>query len=865
MMNIKRRDFLAGASGVLAASAVAAADKAAVADSGAHHAAAHEFNGSYRGTKLEQIAFPMGGMGAGMICLEGTGALSKFSLRHRPELASQPVAFAAIALKGSRTMARVLEGPVPDWKLQPHFFEWDMLRAPAAMTWGMPRFRDAVFEARFPFATVRLEDDAMPLAAEVTGWSPFSPGDADNASLPVAALEYQFTNRSASFVDAVFSFNAQNFMVQPHNRMVADPKSPDRIRPTQRGFILATPGTEDRPWDEGYCAVWVDEAGAQVNHSWFTGSLGLIDGIPMVWDAIASGKLESRAPRLDAPSLGASIFVPFALAAGQIRTIKLCLAWYVPKSNLFSPSYIKKDGEWVPIATPAQTYSPWYAGRFADIEGIKSYWESHHASLEQASRKFSRALHDSTLPSEVTEAVTANLTILKSPTVLRQTDGRLWSWEGSGDENGAGGPGSCTHVWNYAQALPHLFPALERGLRETEFGADQGEDGFQLHRAALPIRQMGDTPEGRAMPAAADGQLGGIIKAYRDWRISGDTAWLRGLWPKIRSSLDYCIASWDPKHRGWIEEPHLTTYDVKLWGPEGLCTSLYLGALKAATRMGSALGDTVEGYSRLLRQGIQRMEAELFNGEYFFQKTEWKSLRASFPLPSEYITDRYTPEGLELAKQEGPAYQYGIGCLSDGVLGVWLCLVAGMDNVLDPRKVDSHLGAVYRHNFKKNLTDYPQLGRPNLGMGPAGLLVCTWPRGGRTTIPLLYVDEVWTGVEYQVAAHLIMWGKVEQGLEIVRAARSRYDGRVRNPFAEQEAGQWYARAMSSYSLLQACSGARYDAVEKTLYLKPALKGDFRCFLSTATGYGTVGVREGQPFVDVVHGTIPVTKIQYSAA
>jgi hypothetical protein len=130
---------------------------------------------------------------------------------------------------------------------------------------------------------------------------------------------------------------------------------------------------------------------------------------------------------------------------------------------------------------------------------------------------------------------------------------------------------------------------------------------------------------------------------------------------------------------------------------------------------------------------------------------------------------------------------------------------------------------------------------------------------------MIYADEVWTGVEYQVASHLIALGKTEEGLEIVRACRRRYDGRVRNPFDEIEAGHWYARAMSSYALLQAFSGARFDAVERILYLRPAIKGDFSCFLSTAGGFGTVGVKSGKPFVEVVFGQIPYREIKYTSA
>ena len=139
----------------------------------------------------------------------------------------------------------------------------------------------------------------------------------------------------------------------------------------------------------------------------------------------------------------------------------------------------------------------------------------------------------------------------------------------------------------------------------------------------------------------------------------------------------------------------------------------------------------------------------------------------------------------------------------------------------------------------------------------AGLVLCTWPRGGEPSLPFVYSSEVWTGIEYQLASHLMMLGHVEQGLEIVRAVRDRYDGRVRNPFNEYECGHWYARAMASYGLLQGLTGVRYDAVEKTLTIKPGIKGDFSAFLCTATGYGTVGFCDGE---EVKRGTIPYQRI-----
>jgi uncharacterized protein (DUF608 family) len=541
------------------------------------------------------------------------------------------------------------------------------------------------------------------------------------------------------------------------------------------------------------------------------------------------------------------------LAPGTSKTIVLRLAWYVGQTNL----RLGKDPK-TPAGGSNQpgTYRPWYAGRFRDIGDLSAYWREHYDGLRRKTERFSNCFYDTTLPPEVVDAVAANLTILKSPTVLRQSDGRLWGWEGCSDGAGCCA-GSCTHVWNYAQAIPHLFPALERTLRETEFGPSQDERGHQQFRSALPIRTVAHD-----FHAAADGQLGGIMKVHRDWRISGDTDWLRRLWPRVKASLAFCIQEWDPGHKGWLEEPHHNTYDIEFWGPDGMCTSFYLGALKAAVQMGQALGEDVKEYAALFDRGVRRMEQELFDGEYFMQQIQWKNLRAQNPLEVKSMVGAYSPEARALLEKEGPKYQYGTGCLSDGVLGSWLALVCGVGQVLDSQKVKSHLKAVHKHNLKRDLTAHPNPQRPSYACGQeGGLLLCTWPKGGELSLPFVYSNEVWTGIEYQVAAHLMAMGQVEAGLDIVRTCRQRYDGRVRNPFNEYECGHWYARAMSSYALLEGLSGARYDAVEKVLYLRPNIPGDFRCFLSTASGYGTVGVKNGKPFVEVKSGTIDVKAIK----
>jgi len=757
------------------------------------------YNDFYHGEYLNHIAFPLGGIGAGMVCVEGTGALSHVSLRNKPEIFKEPCAFAAISIKGIRNGAKLLEGQVPTRKL---FGGANTGNGLGGTSYGLPRFEKSEFLARFPFGIINLYDKDIPVKVQLTAWSPFIPTDEDNSSLPVAAIEYSFENPTQKNIEAVFSWNARNFMRINRN---------NSIKSLKNGFILHQDGSKEHPEQEGDFAVFVDDNNVKVNHCWFRG--GWWDALTKTWNGIEKGEIVENDPVAN-ESPGASLFVPFNLEPGEKRTIRLMFVWFVPASSLRLGSDAPTQGpqedeeKCRPVegcVSEGVYYKSWYAGRFAKLEDVVKYWRLHYDDLFEKTQLFTESFFRSTLPPEVLEAVAANLTIFKSPTVLRQADGRLWCFEGCSDNWGCC-HGSCTHVWNYAQAIPHLFPSLERTLRETEFFVSQNEQGHQTFRTNLPIRPVAHT-----FHAAADGQLGGIMKVYRDWRISGDTGWLKKIFPKVKGSLDYCIEVWDPEHIGVLIEPHHNTYDIEFWGPDGMCTSFYLGALSAYIRMANALGQPVQLYQTLLDNGRQYLEDKLFNGEYFYQRTQWEGLKAENPVEAlaSRVGTGYFNEAYELLKQEGPKYQYGTGCLSDGILGMWIASVCGLEEPVDQEKVADHLLAVYKYNLKHDLRDHPNPQRPTFACGnEGGLLLCTWPEGDQPTLPFVYSNEVWTGIEYQVASHLMMKGLVEEGLDIVRTCRDRYNGRIRNPFDEYECGHWYARALASYGLLQGLTGVR---------------------------------------------------------
>jgi uncharacterized protein (DUF608 family) len=963
----------------------------------------HQFNGNYTGQNLNRVAFPIGGIGAGMFCMEGSGAISHLSVNNKPDVYNEPFVFAAISVKGIENGAKVLESQVPTWKL---FGSGGTGNGAGERDYGLPRFENGSFLPRFPFATLKLEDHDIPLQIEVTGWSPFIPTDEDNSSLPSGALEYHFKNTSGNTIEAVFSYDAKNFIDKD-----------GRIINARNGFTMVAGNKDQSPVSETGFSIFVDDNNAVVDYCWFRG--GWFDPLTILWKNIQNRTIVNNAP-VEGSSPGASIFVPIVLKPGEEKTITVNFCWYLPVSNLtagtpaksgsafsgkpssgntpnqqvvsgfsgkklintYDPAgdsqtgilqsntisinkrYLKfligggsdpektavrlligdkivetavgaqtetlqektwdlkkykgkkaviqivdqGTGGWghiladqfvltddpnenlVNLSSSAQLlegfendnydswevvkpegakeccpggkceedpfYKPWYAKRFKNLDEVSKYWSLHYADLKKNSELFRDAFFASTLPPEVTEAVAANLTILKSPTVLRQFDGRLWAWEGCGDNFGCC-HGNCTHVWNYAQAVCHLFPALERTLRESEFEVSQNEEGHQIFRTNLPI-----SPAVHDFHAASDGQLGGIMKIYREWRISGNTEWMKRLFPDVKKSIDYCIETWDPKHQGYLEEPHHNTYDIEFWGPEGMCTSFYLGALTAFIEMSKATGQPFENYQTLLMKGKTFMEKDLYDGEYFIQKIKWAGLRAADPVEASKISfmGGYSPEALKILQAEGPKYQYGTGCLSDGILGMWMASVCGLPEIVDNAKVKSHLNSVYKYNLKTDLRDHVNPQRPSYACGKeGGLLLCTWPKGGQLSLPFVYSNEVWTGIEYQVASHLMLKGEVQKGLDIVRECRKRYDGVVRNPFNEYECGHWYARAMSSYALIEGLTGVRYDAVDKTLYIDSKV-GDFTSFLSTETGFGNVGLKDGKPFFKMVYGSLDVKKV-----
>jgi len=466
------------------------------------------------------------------------------------------------------------------------------------------------------------------------------------------------------------------------------------------------------------------------------------------------------------------------LAPGAAQTFTFVLAWFFPNF--------------------AQGHE--YTTRFKSAADVAQYVLDNHDRLTGDTRKWHQTFYeDSTLPRWLLFRLHSTACNLATGTCQWWKSGRFWAWEGVGCCEG-----TCTHVWNYAHAPARLFPALERSAREMQdFGAGFDENsglvGFRSNRAY-----------------AADGQCGTVLKAYREHRCSADDSFLKHNWPRIKKALEFSIKQ-DGNDDGLIENAQPNTYDIDFQGPNTFVGSLYLAALRAGQEMATEMGDKefADRCRRIFESGSRLSVERLWDGEYFIQ-----------------IVD--------LAKY--PKDQYGKGCLSDQLFGQGWAHQLGLGYIYPPENVSQALKAVWKYNWAPDVGPYNVAHPPERWFalpGEAGLFTCTWPKSEYLRDGVRYREEVWTGIEYQVAGNMIWEDMTTEGLAICRGVEDRYQPAKHNPFNEIECGDHYARAMASWGVYTALSGFEYHGPKGHMGFAPRVTPDnFRAAFTAAEGWGS---------------------------
>ncbi|MBO9625711.1 MAG: hypothetical protein J7484_04975, partial [Microbacterium sp.] len=659
--------------------------------------------------------------------------------------------------------------------------------------------------------------------------------------IPAAVLRYRVTNPGAVPV----AVTVVGSVSHTAGRGTPGPDAPWGMRATQsvrwrddgdvRGLDFGIDLPEDDP-GYGTLSLTTTDADTTVKPQWVTGYWP--DGARLFWDDLAADGLLGAEPRLtledrprglfaeldadpDAPPLTeeemlaklprgrtGSLGIVHTLAPGESRDFEFVLSWSFPNRRRGWHGHIVFQD---PSDGIVRNH---YATLWADAWDAARHVHAELPALEGATDAFVEALYGGTLDPVLADAVGANIAAARSTTcfVLESPnpelgDGPVFAaWEGSFDHAGSC-EGTCTHVWSYAQTLAWLFPSLERSARRAEYLLETDADGAQKFRGN---RVFGGPSW--FMGPAVDGQLGTLLRLHREWRFSGDDDFLRELWPAAARTLDYAIREWDRDGDGLLDGEMHNTYDIEFHGAEPLANGVYLAALRAGARMAEHLGegDRAQEWSARADHVAAAMDERLWNGEYYRQ----------------VIDD-----------VDAHRYQYGDGVLSDQLLGQFHAFVNGLGHILPAAHVDSALAAVVAHNLRDDLSAHESTQRVYALNDEGGLLLASWPRGGRPVIPFVYSDEVWTGIEHQVAASLLFAGRVDDALRVEGALRSRYDGAHRSPWNEIECGNHYARSLASWALLLGASGAQWDAPTRTLSFDPAFDGPQSFLFTTGTGWG----------------------------
>lgn len=784
----------------------------------------------FTGRHLKAVAFPLGGVCTGSVSLGGRGQLCDWEIFNRPDKGNSPAyAFPAIWAQAGRgkPVARVLEA-----RIQPPYEGSSGLGARNVP--GLARLASATFTGEFPLAHIDFADPEVPVRVSLGAFSPFVPHEPDDSGLPVAILRYRVVNPGRSTAKVSIAWSIDN----PTGRTSAADTRINEHRTTSHldGLYMSSPGLPaDDALKGSFVLAALDKGNARLTYlrgwqrdRWWNSPM-------LYWDDFSKdGEL---GPEPEARGGVGALCLGRTLAPGSHADYTFLLAWHFPNRTP------RRCGWNAPKGDEDTLIGNWYCARFEDAWAAAEYAAEHLPALEKKTRAFAGALRESTIPGPVKDAASANLSTLVTQVCFRTADGEFHAFEGANDQSGCC-HGSCAHVWNYETATPYLFPTFARSLRATSFGYDLDDAGALHFRENLPHK----------LPlwgfAAADGQMGQILHAYLDWRLSGDTAWLRGLWPGIKRAIEFAWVpgGWDADRDGVMEGVQHNTYDVEFYGPNPLCGIYYLGGLRAAEEMSRAVGDAASAneYRRLFESGSRWIDANLFNGEYYVQRI--RGVEKNKIAPS-LRGDSGSEDTVN------PQYQVGEGCLADQLIGQYLADIGGLGPLLDPTHMRKALESIHRYNYRRTLTEHQCVERTYAVNDESALLVCDYGKAERPHIPFPYFAETWTGIEYLVASLMLFAGMQREGVEYFRNARLRFDGEKRNPWDEPECGHHYARAMSAWSGVVALSGFRYHGAEKSLEIHAPV--GHRCIWATGTGWGTFEVTSAGARIYVEHGSLPV--------
>lgn len=741
---------------------------------------------TFSGSDLKYIGMPIGGIGAGCLYLGGDGRLWLWDVFNQVAegVGNKTATYKGQAI-GPRDGALYVE-PLDQLRPVDQGFAIRLKSSAEEKTIPLDRngFSDVAFTGEYPIATVAYRDASLPVTAELEAFSPFLPLNADDSSLPATVMNFTLKNISDKPVEATLAGWLENAVCLQHRDLPGTRRN--RIA-NESGYTLlecsaaSVEGHEsiDSLPDFGTMSLALLGEPAESNNNG-SDAFDFSDtgGKP------AEGKLSDKL----VGTLGRTV----ELKPGEAATFTFVVTWHFPNLTLLESLKGRH-----------------YAARFANAPAVAEYVAKNYERLASTTRSWRDAWYDSTLPYWFLNRTFANTSILATSTCYRLHDGRFWAWEGVGCC-----PGTCTHVWHYAQAMGRIFPELERDVRErVDFSL-----GFNEETGVIRFRGEFDDR------FAVDGQCGTILRAYREHQMSADSAFLKRNWPRVKHAMQ-AVMQRDKDRTGIIFGPMHNTLDADWYGAVPWLIGMYHAALRAAEEMSREVGD--EAFAAecraIFESGVVALDKKTWRDEYGYYI---------------HIGDNEHPN--EVGSYEG--------CHIDQVLGQAWAWQVSLGRVMNEPHVKQALRSLWKFSVTPDVGPYRRANEPGRWYampGDGGLLMVTFPYGkpqqvtGEGAWSAMYFNECMSGFEWQVAAHMIWEGMTTKGLAVARLIHDRYHPRLRNPYNEIECGDHYARAMASYGAYLAACGFGYHGPKGHISFSPRLTPEnFKAAFTAAEGWGT---------------------------
>ncbi len=749
---------------------------------------------------------PVGGIGTGNISIGGNGQWKDVEIMNKPAVGfygsvtpKQAPCFMVFTKDAAgNKRSKALMGPIAA-------ADYAGSEGSNSPNHGLPRFKNASFDVAYPFATVQLQDDDMPVTATVKTFNPFIPGDAITSGIPIAVIRYTVTNTTNTTLTTSIAGSLDNFIGMDGSKVefnnfnraivplgVKNNRNVFRKSSRLTGIDMRSDSvdTDASAWGTIALSTAAEQEGAVITYRTEFDPKGWNANVNDMWDDFTDdGMFRDTVFTDKANSPRCGLSVAFTLPPHATKEIQFLLTWHFPN---------RKD--W----NDKMTIGNYYTTLYNDAWDVAEKTLPLLPVLEQQTLDFVNLFINSSYPAVVKEAALFNSSTLRSQTAFRTKDGNFFGWEGVFNNTGSC-YGNCSHVWNYEFASPFLFGEMAKKMREVEYNYGLWDSsGLLSFRISLPLKKNTSWKA-----AAADGQMGTVMKTYREWQLSGDDVFLKNVWPGVKKILSFAWipGGWDADKDGVMEGCQHNTMDIEYYGPNPEIEFWYLGALKAGAAMAHYMKDASfeATCTRLFKQGSAWCDEHLFNGEFYIQKIQ--------PIANKNDIAKGLLIGMGAKDLRNPDFQIGEGCLVDQLVGQNMAHICGLGYLADSIHIKKALQSIWKYNYVRSFGDHFNNMRSYALGNESGLMLTAYPDPSkRPAIPLSYAFEAWTGLEYTAATGMLYEGLQQEALQTITNVRNRFNGYTRNPFNEEECGNHYARAMASWSAIIAISGFHYSAV-----------------------------------------------------